>query len=312
LTKILLKLQYSVTLKHLGKEMTSSRIAWKTFLALFIIVLLSTMVGAQVTCAEAADSEPEMPRFWVVSPAKKGIYNSNNVTLSLTIEKPDSWFTSYYGTFLRVANGEVTFVQYNLDGKKSENMSVNDPWNLINPPHSLNFASTLSELSEGQHTINVSVYGRVHRESVVSSSPEIMFFVDAVPLELSIITPESVIYNVTDVPLEMVASEPVSWMGYSLDDGDRVTFAENTTLMNLTAGLHSLTVFANDTIGNFASSETITFTVAKPVTQEPLPVVPVAAVSVAAAVTTAAGLLVYFKKRKEKSISNSIHVSAFK
>jgi phosphomevalonate kinase len=64
-------------------------------------------------------------------------------------------------------------------------------------------------------------------------------------------------------------------------------------LTGLSNGLHSVTVYANDTYGNMGVSETVTFTISLP-----FPIVPVAAGSVAFAFASAAGLLVYFKKRK--------------
>jgi hypothetical protein len=65
--------------------------------------------------------------------------------------------------------------------------------------------------------------------------------------------------------------------------------------------LHSITVYANDTFGNIGA-ETITFTIAKP---ETFPTATVAAVSGASAVVVvAAGLLIYFKKRKHAEITD--------
>ena len=116
---------------------------------------------------------------------------------------------------------------------------------------------------------------------------------DTAPLELNILSPESRLYNTTDIPLTLTTTEPVLWLGYSLDEGARVTITENTTLKELATGSHNLTTFANDTLGNFAPSETITFTVA-----EPFPVALVATASGASAIIIVGCLLVYFKKRK--------------
>jgi hypothetical protein len=67
----------------------------------------------------------------------------------------------------------------------------------------------------------------------------------------------------------------------------------NQTIGNLTNGLHSLTIYANDTLGNTGASQTINFTIAKP---ESFPTLPVVAFS-ASVVVVVAGLSVYFKKR---------------
>jgi hypothetical protein len=92
----------------------------------------------------------------------------------------------------------------------------------------------------------------------------------------------------------------VSWAGYSLDGEPKVTVANNIpmnnlTIANMTIGTHNVTVYANDTYGNIADSQTIAFIIAKP---ETFPTIPVVAVSVAIAVLVFTGLVVYFKKRK--------------
>jgi len=69
----------------------------------------------------------------------------------------------------------------------------------------------------------------------------------------------------------------------------------NVTIASVTNGVHTATIYANDTYGNKGASETVTFTVAVP---EPFPTVPVAAASVALVAVVIVGLLVYFKKRK--------------
>jgi hypothetical protein len=99
-------------------------------------------------------------------------------------------------------------------------------------------------------------------------------------------------------PLDFSLSKPAAWMGYSLDGQENVTVTGNATLTGLSVGLHNVTVYAKDAFGYMGVSETLTFTIA----EEPFPVVPVAAASVATiAVVVGAGLLVYHKKRKRAS-----------
>ena len=64
----------------------------------------------------------------------------------------------------------------------------------------------------------------------------------------------------------------------------------------MTFGMHKLTIFAIDTLGNLASSKTTHFTIAEP-EPEPTPTIMVIAV-IASVVVISLGLLVYFKKRK--------------
>jgi len=65
-------------------------------------------------------------------------------------------------------------------------------------------------------------------------------------------------------------------------------------LTDMPNGLHNLTVYAKYTKGSIGASEIVHFSVEVP---EPFPIVTVIAASVAALII-AAGLLVYFKKRK--------------
>jgi hypothetical protein len=48
-------------------------------------------------------------------------------------------------------------------------------------------------------------------------------------------------------------------MGYCLDGKTNVTITGNITLTGLANGLHNLTIYANDTIGNMGNSENINF-----------------------------------------------------
>ena len=82
---------------------------------------------------------------------------------------------------------------------------------------------------------------------------------------------------------------------YSLDSKENITISENESLTGLPNGLHNITLYANDTFGNVATSQTNNFTIAKP--QQTFPTAIVITASGAAAVV-ATGLLVYFEKYK--------------
>jgi len=86
-------------------------------------------------------------------------------------------------------------------------------------------------------------------------------------------------------------------MSCSLDGQDNVTVMGNTTLTGLSAGMHTLLVFAVDEVGN-EGLETVTFSVSEP--PQSLPLTEVAIASAVAAVTILAGALLIFEKRKRK------------
>jgi N-acetylneuraminic acid mutarotase len=116
--------------------------------------------------------------------------------------------------------------------------------------------------------------------------------IDGTSPVIIVLSPKNWTYNSSSISLIFTLNEPVGWMGYSLDGKATVTVAGNSTISGLASGLHSVTLYANDSSGNTGTSETFTFTVEIP--QEPFPWLPVAAVIVVVAVAA----VVYLKKRK--------------
>jgi parallel beta-helix repeat protein len=119
------------------------------------------------------------------------------------------------------------------------------------------------------------------------------------PPKISVLSPLNQTYNETSIPLVFTVDKPVNWTGYSFDGEPNVTVTSsslltNVTIANVTKGVHSITVYANDTYGNMGASPTVTFTIAKP---EPFPTtLVIASVSVASVAVVVMGLLIYFKK----------------
>ncbi len=125
------------------------------------------------------------------------------------------------------------------------------------------------------------------------------FYAPKVPPKIAVLSPVNQQFNESTVPLCFTVDKQVNWMGYSLDGQDNVTATGNTTISGLTNGLHNVTVYATDDVGNTGASETIIFNVAKP--PEPFPTALVATASGASVAIVGIGLLVYFKKRRAKS-----------
>jgi hypothetical protein len=121
-----------------------------------------------------------------------------------------------------------------------------------------------------------------------------------VPPAITVHSPMNLNYSGI-VDLNFTTNRPVDWVGYSLDGQYNVTVNGNTSLSGLAVGLHNVTVYANDSLGNVGSSETVNFTVAEPLQSKFFPAVPVAAVSVVV-ILVAAGLLVYHKKHKHNLV----------
>lgn len=127
---------------------------------------------------------------------------------------------------------------------------------------------------------------------------------DTTPPSLSILSPQNTTYTVDDVPLTFTVSEPTSWIGYNLDSQTNVTVAENTTLCELSQGLHNLIVLAKDAAGNIGASEMIYFTI-ETQQDETFQILIVAAIVTLAVVV--AVLLVYFAKIKKTNENGKWH-----
>ena len=78
-------------------------------------------------------------------------------------------------------------------------------------------------------------------------------------LEMSVISPSNGMYRLDTLPLMIEANKP-AWLSYSLDNQPNITIVKNSALVNLSIGIHNITVYAYDAVGNHVSSKVI-FTV---------------------------------------------------
>ena len=269
-------------------------------LTLALALLFSAVAGAQFSLLAKANFvfPPANPHITVESPANR-TYSTNSLSLNVT-------FRTYKTGYVMLAR----IYTCTLDEKKAELISITNSSVARNPGGLVFYegAANLTNLTEGLHSLKIrvaiiysdfndpnTITGGEHYRINTESISTVYFRIDIVPQNVSIIMPENSTYAPTGVPLQFFIDEPASWTGYSLDGQENVTVAGNMTLPELSVGQHTLTLYANDTSENPAASEAITFTVA----EEPFPVVPVAAASVASAGVIAVGLLLYFKKRKQ-------------
>ena len=124
-------------------------------------------------------------------------------------------------------------------------------------------------------------------------------------LNISILSPENTTYAAIydpyiTVPLTFRTNEPISWVGYCLDGGNNVTVSANGTLIEIPAESRYLTLYANDTAGNWANPQTVYYEIAfnlGPVRPEPFPTTFVAAACGASVAIIGIGLFLYFTKR---------------
>ena len=270
----------------------------KRALAVTIIfmLILTTLAGTLLIGFGTANPSPTTSTISVISPQKNKVYTVNNVPLTLSNS------ITHAGTF---GIGKQ-LIKYYLDGELKGQIESK----LTRDSPTETFSFNLTGLSDGLHCVTVSVQGGYSYSFFDSSFDIVYFTVDTTPPRISIWAPLPRTYNATDIPLNFIVNEPVSWMGYSLDSQANVTIIENTTLSGLSYGSHNLTVYAMDTAGNTGISDTIYFTILVPSDptpqSEPFPTWIVAAIVIIAVV--AGALLVYFVKiKKNKRELGELH-----
>lgn len=267
----------------------------KALSAAFISVLLISALAGTVLANVSETYHTDYPAIIrISSPARYGVYSpNNNVPISVSVESPSGWW-------------EMTSVQVELqlDGlmKTRANAKKFDEQG-----HVFTYNSSLNALKEGRHSLSVVAdicYLSHHPVWPVDNftgsgkSDVVYFFSEAVMISVLLI--ENKTYNARDLPLDFVVNRPVQKVTYSLDGQANMTIAGNIMLTGLSEGEHNVTVLAWDDGGNIGAYETVFFAVAiaKP---EPFPtaLVAVSAVVVVAGVVST-GLLVYFRKRKQR------------
>lgn len=261
-------------------------------LTLISALLLAAMAGSQLNSFVKGNVMIGivMPAINVISPTNT-TYRTNNLSLRanfITIT------TGLYDGGPRYEN--TRSFTYRLDGKHPENITITEFDIGINPGAYVFFEGyiLLTDLAEGLHNLTVradfsySSFDPYDPSLHYAGAESIVYFrIDTIPQNISLLHPENKSYFV-GMPLEFGIDEPALWIGYSLDGKENVTIIGNMTLLGISVGQHTLTLYANDTAGNPAVSKTITFKIADLAT--PLLITGISVFAV--------GSLVYFKKHK--------------
>jgi hypothetical protein len=276
-------------------------------LALLTIVLIGCLLVVPFP-AEARTPRVEdkwSNGIWIFSPTNT-TYTSNVLLLNVTAKR--NFSPNYYNTQLKYSlnNAEnvtipikATFVDMSIPGTTFS-------WLASYTLFSGQIA--LLKLPEGIYCLTV--YGEYNRaEDVDPKYPNMhdiqtIHFVinNGIPPVIILLEFENVIYETDNFPLNFTVSEPVSWMGYSVDCQDNVTIAGNSTLSELGYGTHNVTIYAKDIFGNIGASETASFTVAEPGQIDPW-TVEVIATAVVIVCIAVAFLLLYKKAHFQKGKS---------
>jgi len=80
-----------------------------------------------------------------------------------------------------------------------------------------------------------------------------------VPPIIEIISPENKTYK--SVEIDYKVNKVVSLVSFSLDDEQNITLTQNSRVLNIPDGTHSIVLFARDNLGNIGASQKVYFTI---------------------------------------------------
>jgi hypothetical protein len=133
---------------------------------LICVLVLTLSATSSANTAEASTGTSDVPMISILSPIHNSTYDERDIWLNFRITKPDCWIKPTIGNpILPVNLGKITQVAYIIDGIEIENIAVDD-----NEVHTIpmsikrnfDFSFNLTELSSGEHSVQVFAYGEVY------------------------------------------------------------------------------------------------------------------------------------------------------
>jgi hypothetical protein len=262
----------------------------KTFIALIIIstMLISIVVVMQVNFGKANPVGGYFPHdphtiIRVLSPENFTYCFAKSISFEFSLNL-SLWYPDYLSKYNPSYSCFVYPIQYFLDGKFAGEILENITEKFRN------FSVIIEGLANGTHSLEVNVTTNGvywHQIGVINGAPSmdlssapvldssglIYFSADNLHLPpiISKISLENNSYYSVKIPLRFNVDEPTSQISYSLDNEANVTIDGNTTLAGFAEGLHSLVIYACDTIGNMGKSKTVFFTIVPQPTVPPSP-----------------------------------------
>jgi hypothetical protein len=240
------------------------------------ILLVTTLTGMQfANVARANPYEPyhfDMPPIIsIISPLNNEVFSVNNETSSANIPlnftiKPDRvWLVGWNDSTGFYKNKLISF-NITLNGNVYRSVDVDS--DLSSP---FNYTENLENLAVGTYNLTIIAHSRGwdleghgmwHTEILMDTPCSINFTVnvDAAPPTISSISIQNKTYSKEDLLLTFVTSE-TSETWFCLDGKENTTISRNVTLTGLPEGIHTLEIYANDTVGNIGHSDLIQFTI---------------------------------------------------
>lgn len=255
------------------------------------------------------------------SPHGLFLYDSGNLTLELTATAQDA----YIGSYEQITVEALTSVSYKASWLVQPVVIYSENISDVNTLSTVSYNLSLGDIPEGHQQVTVTANEEGYMWNYTdywsfSASTSAVFNFNVVPLSTSFGSPvEGQTFNSTEIPLAFNVNEAPSWIAYRLDNLTKNGNYENpiepalsnsfvgqygnTTLTGLTNGHYSLTIYAKDSFGNIAKSETVNFTVADPDPEHThtFPTATITAISVVVAAVVGIGLAALSYRRHRKT-----------
>jgi hypothetical protein len=244
----------------------------------FIVVNADT---SDVSTAVSDITSYTKPEISISSPSNMS-FNTNSLPLNFTVGHINPLSTEASACYSLDGKDNITL----SSGKESSIEKIATPYNL-----------EIGNLSDGSH--NLTVYSEITywHYGLTSASSAVQFTIDTSPPTISGLSIVNKTYNQQTIPLSFNIDENAPWTAYNIDNQGNETIQGNTTLTGLSDGSHSIVIYANDTLGNMAKSDTVFFTINTPTVEEFIPAIALSGTMVIAVAVS----FVYFKKRKHQT-----------
>lgn len=293
----------------------------KILLSMVLLLLLSSLIAFLFSNLANANPMIISDNLGIISPDSK---TKPPIVSMLTPENNTAYTTNIISFSINVSVGEsstasskfIRKVYYKADWQ-IENTSIYEfnPTNssVITEPIITKLYKTfnLTGIPDGFHSFTVyseekgSYYSHTDERLPflyeyyylfeINGSSTVFFTVDTTSPNIAVLSPQNTISSPSDVKLSFVVNESTSRIAYSLDAQENVTTSGNTTLTDLSAGEHTVKVYAWDTAGNVGASETVAFIVA-----ESFPTSIVLAVSIAVVAVVLTVVVLLYKKHRSQ------------
>ena len=242
------------------------------------------------------------------------LYNSGNLTLGLIVNVDGNPYSSKGSEVFPLGSFDTVLTSVSYKASWLDQPVIIYAGNIGNPNalSTLSYNLSLANIPEGHRQIIVTASEEGYITNITdywsfSASTSGVFNFNVVPLSISFISPtEGQVFNSTGtfaglIPLAFNVNGAPTWLAYSLDNLASNEIEGNTTLVGLTNGHYSLTIYAEDSFGNIGKSEPIDFTIAEPEPVHTFPTVTVATISVVVVAVVGISFAVLYHRKHRKT-----------